>query len=56
MKEAFKLVKGSWLKYLLEFFVIIVSIISAFMLDNWHNQRQEYRKALAKGYEFDFRY
>jgi hypothetical protein len=44
MKEAFKIVKGNWLKYILEFFVIIISIISAFMLDNWHNQRQEHRK------------
>jgi len=44
MKEAFKIVKGNWLKYILEFFVIIISIISAFMLHNWHTQRQEYRK------------
>jgi hypothetical protein len=44
MKEAFKVVKGNWLRYILEFFVIIISIISAFMLDNWHSQRQEYRK------------
>ena len=44
MNEVFKIVKGNWLKYILEFFVIIISIISAFMLDNWHNQRQEYRK------------
>lgn len=44
MKEVFKIVKGNWLKYILEFFVIIISIISAFMLDNWHTERQEYRK------------
>lgn len=44
MKGVFDVLKGKWLKYILEFFVIIISIISAFMLDNWHTKRQEYQK------------
>lgn len=42
MKSALRMVKEKWLRYLLESVVIILSIISAFMLDNWHSQKQEF--------------
>jgi len=41
MKNTLEFLNNKWTGYLLETFVIIVSILSAFMLDSWHEERKE---------------
>jgi len=41
MKKIIKTLRKKWAEYLLEILVIVIGIISAFMLNSWHEGRKE---------------
>ena len=44
MKSIIKALRKNWAKYLIEALVITFSIIGAFILDNWNEERKNFLK------------
>lgn len=46
MRKILETIKQKWAEYLLETFVIVLSILGAFALDNWNNDRKDKLKEI----------